>query len=279
MSWRAKRTAAGSHTGTVLLFAIAAVALLGPFLVTADPNTINAGARLQPPSAEHLLGTDSLGRDTLSRLVHGARVSLLICFAAVALATSVGTLTGVTSGYIGGRVDLVLARIIDLFFAVPSLLIAIAIVAAFGPSIATTVAAIGISYCPAYARVIRGAVVGVRDRTFVEASKVSGASPLRILRLDVLPTIRPVIVVQSTVLVGSALIDEAALGFLGLGVQPPTASWGSMLSASREVLLFHPALALLPGIAVVITVIATNLIGERISAAGDPRLAQQGSGA
>ncbi|MBI2755420.1 MAG: ABC transporter permease [Chloroflexi bacterium] len=256
---------------------IVVAAVAGPVLIGIDPNSIDVTARMQSPSAEHLLGTDSLGRDLLARLLQGARVSLMICLAAVTLATLIGSLIGIVSGYIGGVVDLFAARLIDLFFAIPTLLVAIAVVAALGPSILTTIVAIATAYSPTYARVIRGAVVSVRDRPFVESSRVAGASTSRILRLDIVPAIRPVMIVQSTALVGAALIDEAALGFLGLGVQPPTSSWGSLLSASRDVLLFHPGLALIPGLAVVVTVIASNLIGEGIRAAGDPRLAQRGA--
>jgi ABC-type dipeptide/oligopeptide/nickel transport system permease subunit len=264
------------QVGLVLFTLVVLAAVIGPRLINVDPNAIDLRHQFAGPSPSHPLGTDSLGRDVLARLLNGARASLFICLAAVFVATILGHALGLAAGYAGGLVDLTLGRVIDLLFAIPSLLIAIAIAAALGPSISTVVIAIGVSYCPSYARIVRASVVGVRDRGYVEASRVTGAGWWRILRLDVLPGILPVSVVQSTTLVASALIDEAGLGFLGVGVQPPAASWGSMLADSRSVLLYSPFLALVPAIALVIAVLAVNLVGDGLAGARDPRLSIRG---
>jgi peptide/nickel transport system permease protein len=257
--------------GVALLAFILLLAIIGPVIINTDPNAINTAARFKGPSLEHLLGTDDLGRDTFSRIVHGSRTTLMIAGAAVSLTTIIGTVVGVVSGFFGSIVDLVISRVTDVFFAIPSLLVAIGIVAVLGRGAGSTILAIGFAYWPFYARLVRGAVVGVRSRSFVEASTVLGASPLRLIRYDVIPTIIPIILIQSSIFIGFAILDEATLGFLGLGVQPPEPSWGSLLSNSVPLLRIAPTLALIAGIPVILSVFAANLVGDGLRGILDPR--------
>jgi peptide/nickel transport system permease protein len=257
--------------GIALTLALLAIALLGPFVMSGDPNAIDTRNRFAGPALAHPLGTDELGRNTLLRLIHGARMSLTIAFVAVIIGTTLGLAIGLFTGFVGGIVDIFGMRIIDLFFAIPIILVAIGIVALFGPSATTTIIALGIAYAPFYARVVRGSVVGVRSRTYVDASRVLGARGFRLLRKDVLPAVIPVALVQSTALLGFALVDEASLGFLGLGVQQPDASWGSMINAGRTLIFQAPWLTIIPGIAVIVTVFAINLVGDGLRDRLDPR--------
>jgi peptide/nickel transport system permease protein len=261
--------------GGILALALLVFALAGPIVVGRDPNAIDVANRFAGPSLANPLGTDDLGRDTLTRLVHGARMSLLIAIVATALGTILGHLIGLVAGFAGGWVDVILMRIVDLFFAIPTLLVAIGIVALFGASATTTILALGIAYTPLYARLVRGSVVGVRSRTYVDASRVLGLRGLRLLRTDILPGVMPVALVQSTALLGYALVDEASLGFLGLGVQPPDASWGAMINNGRQFIFQAPWLTLIPGAAVILAVFAINLVGDALRDVVDPRASQR----
>ncbi|MEO3857283.1 ABC transporter permease [Acrocarpospora sp. B8E8] len=253
-------TVVGATLGLLVLLTIA----IGPWLIGKDPYAIDVGNRFAGPSAAHWLGTDELGRDVASRIAHGARATALIALGAVALATAVAIPLGVLTGFLGGWVDLVVTRVVDLFFAIPSLLVAIGVVGLFGPSLTTTILALGLSYWPFYTRLIRAAVVGIRSRPYVDAARVLGASRLRVIRTDILTGLVPLVLVQTTVLLGFAILDEAALGFLGLGVQPPQASWGSRLAESREFILAHPELALVAGVPIVLAVFAMNLLSDSL---------------
>lgn len=257
--------------GIALLMFILLLAIIGPWVIDIDPNAIDTAVRLEGPSAEHLLGTDDLGRDIFARIVHGSRVTLVIAGAAVLLTTVTGTVVGVVSGFFGGVLDLIISRVTDVFFAIPSLLVAIGIVAVLGRGVGSTIMAIGLAYWPFYARLVRGGVVGVRSRSFVEASTVLGASPLRLIWYDVIPTIIPIMMIQSSIFIGFAILDEATLGFLGLGVQPPEPSWGSMLSNTVPLLRIAPWLALIAGVPVIIAVFAANLVGDGLRGILDPR--------
>jgi peptide/nickel transport system permease protein len=257
--------------GIVLAVALLAIAILGPVLLPGDPNAIDVRNRFAPPSPAHPLGTDDLGRDTFLRLVYGSRMSLIIALWSALLGTLLGVSLGVLTGYLGGLVDGIGMRVVDLFFAIPTLLVAIGIVALFGPSATTTILALGIAYGPFYARLVRGTVVGVRSRAYVDASRVLGSGGWRLLRTDILPAILPIALVQTTALLGFALVDEASLGFLGLGVQPPDASWGAMINAGRQFIFQAPWLTLIPGLAVIIAVFAINLIGDGLRDRFDPR--------
>lgn len=260
-----------ARVGIVLAVLLVGAAVLGPMLLPLDPNAIDVRARFAGPSAAHWLGTDDLGRDTFTRLVHGSRMSLVIAAMSAILGTVLGVTLGILTGFLGGWVDVAGMRIVDLFFAIPTLLVAIGIVALFGPSATTTILALGIAYTPLYARLVRGAVVGARSRTYVDASRVLGARGARLLRTDILPAILPIALVQTTALMGFALVDEASLGFLGLGVQPPDASWGQMINAGRQFIFQAPWLTLIPGLAVILAVFSINLIGDGMRDALDPR--------
>lgn len=264
-------TSLSTRVGVVLASGLVLMAIFGPMLLPGDPNDIDVRARFAGPSWEHPLGTDDLGRDTFLRLVHGSRMTLLIAVFSALLGTILGVTLGVLTGYLGGIADMIGMRFVDLFFAIPTLLVAIGIVALFGPSATTTILALGIAYGPFYARLVRGSVVGVRSRTYVDASRVLGSRGWRLLRTDILPAILPIALVQSTALLGFALVDEASLGFLGLGVQPPDASWGSMINAGRQFIFQAPWLTLIPGFAVIVAVFAVNLIADGLRDRFDPR--------
>lgn len=269
--WRIR----SARVGIILALLLVGTAVLGPMLLPLDPNAIDVRARFAGPSTAHWLGTDDLGRDTFTRLVHGSRMSLFIAALSAILGTVLGVTLGVVTGFLGGWVDVTGMRVVDLFFAIPTLLVAIGIVALFGPSATTTILALGIAYTPLYARLVRGVLVGVRSRTYVDASRVLGARGFRLLRTDILPSILPIALVQTTALLGFALVDEASLGFLGLGVQPPDASWGQMINAGRQFIFQAPWLTIIPGIAVILAVFAINLIGDGMRDALDPRASQR----
>jgi peptide/nickel transport system permease protein len=264
-------TSRSTRVGIILATALVSIAVFGPILLPGDPNAIDVRNRFAGPSWEHPLGTDDLGRDTFIRLVHGSRMTLLIAVFSALLGTFLGITIGVLTGFLGGITDIVGMRFVDLFFAIPTLLVAIGIVALFGPSATTTVLALGIAYGPFYARLVRGAVVGVRSRAYVDASRVLGSGGWRLLRTDILPAIMPIALVQTTALLGFALVDEASLGFLGLGVQPPDASWGAMINAGRQFIFQAPWLTLIPGFAVIVAVFAVNLIADGLRDRFDPR--------
>ncbi|GAA0411699.1 nickel ABC transporter permease [Acrocarpospora corrugata] len=253
-------TTVGASLGLLVLLTI----VIGPWLIGQDPYAIDIGNRFAGPGGAHWLGTDELGRDVASRIAYGARATALIAVGAVAIATAIAIPLGVLTGFLGGWVDLVVTRVVDLFFAIPSLLVAIGVIGLFGASVTTTVLALGLSYWPFYTRLIRSAVVGLRSRPNVDAARVLGASRLRVIRTEILTGLVPLVLVQTTVLLGFAILDEAALGFLGLGVQPPQASWGSRLAESREFILVHPELALVAGVPIVLAVFAMNLLSDSL---------------
>ena len=221
---------------------------------------------------QHIFGLDNNVRDVFSRVLHGARLSLQVGFLTVGFAIVLGSLIGAVSGYVGGWVDNLLMRIMDVLLAFPSLLLAIAIVTVIGPGLINTQLAIGVVAIPIYARVMRASVLSLRDREFVSASRALGASETSILFRKVLPNALTPIIVQGTLGIGGAILDVAALSFLGLGAQPPTAEWGSMIGADRNLLFSSPHVVIFPGIAITMTVLAFNLVGDGLRDALDPRL-------
>ncbi|MER6528632.1 ABC transporter permease [Streptomyces sp. NPDC001508] len=259
-----RRTPFRTKAGVALGVLVVLTTVVGPWLVDASPYAIDVTHRFGGPSAAHWLGTDELGRDVAGRLAAGARSTALVAFGAVAIASAIALPLGVLTGFLGGWVDLVVTRVVDLFFAIPSLLVAIGVVGLFGASLTTTVLALGLSYWPFYTRLVRATVVSIRSRPYADALRVLGASRLRMVRTDVLTGLTPLMLVQTTVLLGFAILDEAALGFLGLGVQPPQASWGSHLAESREFITTHPELALVAGVPIAITVFAINLLSDAL---------------
>lgn len=259
--------ALGGGLGILLLFGV----IVGPFLLGQDPNAIDIANRFAAPSAEHLLGTDDLGRDLATRLALGGRATLLIALAATAMSTVIAIVLGVITGFARGPVDTVVTRVVDLFFAIPNLLVAIGIVGILGASLSTTVIALGLAYWPYYTRLIRSAVVEITSRPYMDAARVLGARPWYMIVREVTPGLVPLLLVQFTVTVGWAVLDEAGLGFLGLGVQPPEASWGSILAQSREFMLSYPQIGVIAGVPILMTVLSINLLADALRAKLDPK--------
>jgi len=248
------------------------VALAAPLLAPYDPLKADFRAMNKPPTAQHVLGTDQVGRDTLSRVIYGARTSLFVAFSAVILGTTVGSLWGVACGYLRGRFDLVSQRVMEILQAFPDLILAMAISMAIGTGLPAVIFAIAITRIPFGGRVIRSVALSIREMPYVEAGRASGGSALRIMVFHVLPQcIAPYLVLATTHL-GVAIVIEAALGFLGVGVPPPTPTWGNMLADSITALVPPWWLAFFPGLAITVTVLAFNLLGDGIRDTLDPRL-------
>jgi len=249
-----------------------AVALVAPALPVKSPTAQSVIRRLTAPSVEHALGTDRLGRDVLSRVVWGARVSLAVGAAVVAISALAGTAVGLTSGYFRGLASDLLVRGIDVLQAFPALILALAIVTALGPGLATVIAGISLGYVPQFARVTRAAALAVREREYVEAARAAGAGPIRVLLRHVLPNGIDPVIVLCTLLIPAAILTESMLSFLGLGITEPTPTWGNMIDNGRLVLREAPWLTVFPSIALVLTVIAFNLVGDAIRDALDPHV-------
>ena len=261
----------GAVIGSTIVLLVVASAVLAPVLTPYGPDTRNVRERFAPPSATHLFGTDNFGRDTLTRVLHGGRVSLRVAIGAVGIAAAVGILLGALAGFLGGAVDVVIMRVVDVFLAFPPILLALLLVAAVGTGERSVTVALGLIYWTAYARVIRANVIALREEEFVAASRASGAPWYRTLFRHVLPnTLAPVIVVASVGL-GSAVTAEAALSFLGLGIQPPTPSWGAILNTGLQFIRETPYLSTFPGLAIMVTVLGFNLLGDGLRDVLDPR--------
>ena len=274
--WRRLRKNKMAMLGLVILVMLALTAIFADVIADYDTKVIaqDIKNRLQGPSMEHWCGTDEFGRDIFARLVHGSRVSLVVGLISVSISLLMGGALGAIAGYYGGRVDNVIMRIMDIFLAVPSILLAMTIVAALGTSLINVMLAIGVSGIPGYARIVRASVMSIKDQEFVEASRAIGAkSPTTIFR-EILPNCLAPIIVQATLSVAGAILSTASLSFLGLGVQPPSPEWGAMLSGGRNYLRDALHLTLFPGLAIVITILALNLLGDGLRDALDPRLKQ-----
>ncbi|MFN8526210.1 MAG: ABC transporter permease [Chloroflexota bacterium] len=260
-------------TGIVVFCALFA-SVISPY----DPIDQDYLALTEAPSPAHPLGTDDLGRDILSRIIYGSRVSLQVGIVAVGIAIILGVTLGLIGGYVGGRLDDVLMRFVDAVQAFPGLILALGITAALGPSIWNAMVAIGFVSTPAMARLTRGQTLTVREREFVSAAKVIGASPLSIMLKHIWPNVTAPIIVQATLLVATAIVTEAGLSFLGVGVKPPTPSWGSMLRTGSQYLETAPWISLAPGAAIFVTVLAFNFVGDGLRTALDPRLLSRRKG-
>jgi peptide/nickel transport system permease protein len=260
----------GAVIGTALVLGFVALALAAPLVAPHDPLAQDLGARLQPPSAAHWLGTDDFGRDVLSRVVHGARVSLRLGLFAVSIALVIGGLIGLLAGWYGGWFDLIGMRAMDLMLAFPSILLSIVVVAILGPSLTNAMIAVGVMAVPQYARIVRGSVLQVRGLEYVQAARALGAPDPRILRSAVLPNVAGPIIVTASLGLATAVLDAAGLSFLGLGAQPPTPEWGSMLSQGRELILIAPWVLTAPGVAVFLSVLGFNLVGDALRDLNDP---------
>jgi ABC-type dipeptide/oligopeptide/nickel transport system permease subunit len=257
--------------GGAIVTALGVAALAAPWLAPHSPTQIFPGAEIQPPSARFLLGTDEVGRDILSRLLYGARVSLGVAIPAVGLATAVGVGLGVATGYAGGPFDLVAMRVFDVLFAFPPVLLAVALVAVLGPSTLNLVITIALLTTPQFAMIARSATLAVKPQDFVQAGLALGASHGRMIGVHVLPNVAPPLVVQVALSLSIVILVEAALSFLGLGTQPPAPSWGGMLSRGRQYMVIAPWLVLAPGLAIMLAVLGFNLLGDGQRDLMDPR--------
>ncbi len=276
-AWRGLRRNRLAALGMGLLAVLVTLALAAPLLPLADPYATDLGRRLLPAASPgHLLGTDQLGRDLLSRLVWGTRTSLAVGFFAVLVAALLGTPIGLVAGYFRGWVDTVLMRAIDVLLAFPYLLLALAIVAALGPGLRNAMVAIAVVNIPFFARTVRGTALGLGERAFVDAARLTGAGHTRILLHELLPNVLPVVVIMISTNLGWMILETAGLSFLGLGAQPPTADLGGMLGTGREFLTTVPRVAILPGLVILALVAGINLMGDRLRDALDPRLKGDG---
>jgi peptide/nickel transport system permease protein len=261
--------------GLVVLGLLIIVGIFGKALAPYGLNDIDIPNRLSGPSALHWFGTDNLGRDTLTRILIAARVSLQVGFIAVGFALVVGVPIGLIAGYYRGAVDSVLMRLMDILFSFPAILLAIAILAVLGPNVTNAMIAIGIVYTPIFARITRGSVLVVSEEVYVRAARSLGASNRRILFRHILPNVAAPIIVQTTLSLAFAILSEAALSFLGLGVQPPNPAWGRMLADGRDYFQQNPWMGIFPGLAILVTVMAFNFVGDGLRDALDPKLASR----
>ncbi|GFZ82153.1 peptide ABC transporter permease [Compostibacillus humi] len=258
--------------GFTIISLVILAAIFAPYLTPYDPTEMDMSKRLISPNSEHLLGTDEFGRDLLTRLLYGARVSLFVGFISVSVAMTIGVLLGLISGYYGKWVDTIIMRIVDIFLSFPVILLAIALVAALGPGLGNVVIALGLVYWTNYARVVRSTVLAVKEEEYVQAAITMGASNLRIIFKYILPNVTAPIIVVATLGLGVAIVAEATLSFLGLGIQPPEPSWGWTLSVGLDFIRNAPYLSVFPGIAIMITVLGFNLLGDGLRDITDPKL-------
>jgi len=258
--------------GALVVGILFVLSFLAPFITPYAPDTLDAYRVLIPPSAEHWFGTDELGRDVFTRMIYGARISLKVGFVAVGIAVTIGTAIGLLAGYYGGFLDSLMMRGVDIMLCFPTFFLILAVIAMLEPSIWYIMAIIGLTGWMGVARLVRAEVLSLRERDFVQAARALGASDLRIICGHILPNALSPVLVAATLGVAGAILTESALSFLGIGVQPPTASWGNMLTSGKDYLEFAWWLSLFPGLAILVTVVAYNLLGEGIRDALDPRL-------
>ncbi|MCR8725412.1 D,D-dipeptide ABC transporter permease [Frigidibacter sp. ROC022] len=261
-------TIVGLSLITLVLFTMAAAPWIAPY----DPNRIDLTSRLAPPSLKHWMGTDQIGRDLFSRIIWGSRVSVSIGFAIVGISMLIGTVTGAFSGLVGGRTDSIIMRFMDVLLSFPSFVMAMALAAALGPDLINAMLAIAVVRIPFYVRLARGQALSLRERPYVKAAVTFGATRMQIVRRHVVPNAMAPIIVQSTLDIGSAILTAAALSFIGLGAQPPTAEWGAMVSAGRDYLLDQWWYATFPGLAILLTAVGFNLLGDGLRDILDPKL-------
>ena len=252
------------YTGTAILLLLTAAALFAPVVAPYDPLGQNLDQDLIPRSSEHWLGTDKLGRDILSRIIYGGRISLLVGSTTVALSLAIGIVIGSLSGYFGGWIDQMLMRLVDILMAFPGILLAIAFTAVLGPGLDHVILALCLIGWTGYARLVRGEILSLRERDFIQAARSLGCRPKRIILRHLLPNLLPPLLIQSTFGLAAAIVAEGSLSFLGLGVEPPTPSWGAMLNDGRQFLLVAPHLTMYPGLALMLTVLALNLVGDAL---------------
>jgi len=276
--WRAYAQSRGALIGLALVVALVALALSADVIAPHPPNEQYRDFTLAPPawsaggSTRFLLGTDPVGRDVLSRLIHGTRLSLAIGLISVTISLAFGIALGLVAGYARGLTETIVMRLMDVMLALPSMLLAIAVVAILGPGLANAMYAIAIVLLPHYVRLTRAAVIGEATRDYVTSSRIAGAGPVRLMVTTILPNCLAPLIVQATLGFSNAILDAAALGFLGLGAQPPTPEWGSMLASALEFIQRAPWVVTFPGLAILVTVLAFNLMGDGLRDALDPKL-------
>lgn len=270
--WRRLKQNKSAMVGLAIIMVLILSALfadiIAPFGID-DQNLMNA---LQKPNSTHWFGTDNFGRDIFSRVVHGSRISLQVGFIAVGIAMITGGILGAIAGYYGGRLDNFIMRMMDILLAIPSILLAISIVAALGPGLSNVMIAVGISSIPSYSRIVRASVLTLKDQEFVEAARAVGANDVRIIGRHIIPNSMAPIIVQATLGVAGAILSAAGLSFIGLGIQPPTPEWGAMLSSGRQFIRDYPHITAFPGLVIMITIFGLNLLGDGLRDALDPRL-------
>lgn len=258
--------------GLILIVLVIAISIFAPLIAPYDPIALNTPDRLQGPSGQHLAGTDQYGRDTLSRIIYGGRISLAVAFSAIALSVLVGSFFGLLAGYYRGWLDIVIMRFTDVLLSFPVILLAIALLAFFGSGFSSLVIAIAVVYVGPFTRVARAAVLAIREELYVEASRASGSSNMRTLFMTLLPNALAPLIIEVTLRLAYAILIEAGLSFLGLGTQPPAPSWGQMISENRRFLSLSPWATIAPGLAIMVIVLGFNLLGDGLRDALDPRL-------
>ncbi|WP_290687332.1 MULTISPECIES: D,D-dipeptide ABC transporter permease [unclassified Haematobacter] len=270
--WYLSRRSPLTLIGVAIIILVLILIVFAPWIAPYDPDKISLTARLRPPSMDHWFGTDEVGRDLFSRVVFGARASCGAAFMIVLISTTIGVVIGCLSGVLGGRFDTGIMRLMDVIMALPALVLSMALAAALGPSLFNSMLAVAVVRIPAYVRLARGQTLSLREQVFVKASRSYGASPLYILRWHILPNAMPPIIVQATLDLGGVVLIAAALSFIGLGAQPPTAEWGAMVSSGRSFMLDQWWYATFPGLAILITAMGCHLVGDGIRDMLDPRL-------
>lgn len=270
--WRRFRRNKLAMLGALIILSLAVAAIIAPLVAPFNPDQQDVLHRLEPPSRKHLLGTDDLGRDLLSRIIYGTRVSLLVGFVAIGIAIVIGSILGLLSGYFGGWLDTVIMRLVDMMLCFPTFFLILMVIAFLEPNIWNVMAVIGLTGWPGLTRLVRGECLSVREREFVQAARVLGLSNIRVMFVHLLPNVMAPILVTATLGIGGAILTESALSFLGLGVQPPTPSWGNILTAGKDYITVAWWLSLYPGLAILVTVLAYNLLGEGLRDVLDPRI-------
>ncbi|ABB31472.1 binding-protein-dependent transport systems inner membrane component [Geobacter metallireducens RCH3] len=270
--WKRFRHNRFAMAGGCVVLLLFVVSLLAPYITPWDPHAIDAYHVLLPPSANHWFGTDELGRDVFTRVVYGARISLKVGFVSVGIAVAIGVVLGLVSGFYGGIIDTVIMRFVDIMLCFPTFFLILAVIAFLEPSIWYIMAIIGLTGWMGVARLVRAEVLSLRERDFILAARALGASDARIIFRHILPNALSPVLVSATLGVAGAILTESALSFLGIGVQPPTPSWGNILTSGKDYIEFGWWLSLFPGLAILVTVLAYNLLGEGIRDALDPRL-------
>lgn len=271
-AWYSFKKSKSALVGSVIVIFFVILAIVGPFIAPQGINEQNLSLRLQPPSTEFWFGTDDLGRDILSRILHGARISLTVGLSAVLISAVVGSFLGIIAGYYGRFVDTIISRIFDIMLAFPSILLAIAVVSILGPSLRNALIAIAIINIPSFGRLIRSRVLSIKEEEYIHAAKAIGMKNSRILWKHILPNSMTPVIVQGTLAIATAIIEAAALGFLGLGAEAPQPEWGKMLADARMFLLNAPWAMIFPGLAIMLTVIGFNLMGDGLRDALDPKM-------